>query len=920
MAHEELHQELASLRTLVARQERIRLAHRSLTQALFNDLSIDDTVRAITSQLTRHLDLLYVGVYLKHQNAFDFIGGDRISHPGKSFRPGQGFLGESVVTERPVILKGIPESAVVECGSLKIRPGCLVACPVFHSRSVLAVLELGGFREPDAEYWEFLNLALGDIGMALKLALEFEEKQRHLLALKAAKAEADDDLQRLSTVFKDASLPIIIEDLSGIVIDMNPEAESSYGWSREELLGKPIKTIVPRERHTQADQHLARCRRGKRVRNVEGLRQRRTGEIVPVLLTLSLLKGDDGKPTSIASFATDISDLKRAEAQLQGHQNQLERRVRDRTSELESALRELEVARAEADQANQAKSLFLANMSHEVRTPMNAVLGLAHLCLQTELSARSRDYVEKIERSAQALLRIVNDILDFSKIEAGMLHLEATDFELKEVIARQRDLFEFAAQEKGLRLEFTVNSDVPPIVRGDPHRLGQVITNLLANAVKFTEQGEVQLKVSCVSEPEDSPLYRFEVFDTGPGVNNDKVHKLFESFSQADSSVTRRFGGTGLGLAICYQLVELMGGNIGAESRPEGGSRFWFDVPLQARPERRVPRAGEKGPKAPPGDFLAGKRVLVAEDNAINLEIVRELLDQVGAEVAEARTGLEAVDWVKNSAFDAILMDLQMPQLDGLSATRAIRDLGLELPIIALSANVSQGDRERCLAAGMSAVLGKPLRPELLYQTLSRWLVPSKHKYGRRSEDLAVSLSDTDEGSTVWDRISGLRTVNGNRRLYERLLTEFLEQTSTRLKELAWTSAAEVGLLAHTIAGTAGNLGLPRIRETALRLERAVDSGEPVATGLSSLRVEVDAAVRLLLPARTEIEDGPHRPPGIGDFKSLELALRLGDVEALELISRVEPPPRLRRDWEQIRRLILEYQFEQALSLLNPQV
>lgn len=918
MSLEEINQELTALRSLVARQERIRVAHRSLTQALFHDLSLEDTIDAITSQLARHLELLYVGVYLRDNRTFSFKGGFGVSSPGRRIKPGAGLLGESLAAEKPVVLKDIPESAVIDCGSLKVRPSCIVACPVFHSRNVLALLELGALRDPSEEYWEFLNLALADIGIALKLALEYEEHKRTLVALQTAKAEADDDLRRLSTVFKDASLPIIIEDLSGIVIDLNPEAESSYGWTRKELLGKPIKSIVPPERHPQADQLLARCRRGERVRNIEGLRRRKTGEVIPVLLTLSLLKDDDGQPTSIASFATDIGDLKRAEAQLQAHQNQLEQRVRDRTSELESALRELELARREADQANQAKSLFLANMSHEIRTPMNAVLGLAHLCLQTELSSRPRDYVEKIERSAQALLRIVNDILDFSKIEAGMLHLEATDFELKEVLSRQLDLFEFTAEEKGLQLEFLVDPDVPSVVRGDPLRLSQVLTNLVANAVKFTDSGEVQLKVSFLDEVRpERHLFRFEVLDTGPGVNNEKVHKLFESFSQADSSITRRFGGTGLGLAISHQLVELMGGAIGAEARPEKGSRFWFEIPLEARPERRLGRPREASP-SPPGQFLAGKRVLIAEDNSINLEIVRELVTHVGASVEEARTGLDAVEAVKRSSFDVIVMDLQMPRLDGLSATRMIRTLGVNSPIIALSANVSPSDRERCMAVGMNDVLGKPLRPNRLYQTLGRWVAASDQKYGRRAEDLSFPAEEREDTLVALNSVAGLRALNGNQQLYLKLLREFLTSLPDRVQRLSDQSAEELELQAHTIAGTAGNLGLSKLSSVASSLEQAVQAGEPCSLLFESLQQETLEATR----AFESLELGPtptrgEVPGSRGDFQAFVEALDLGDVEALDLVEAVTPPPGLFLDWERICELVHGYQFEQALELIR---
>jgi signal transduction histidine kinase/ActR/RegA family two-component response regulator len=423
--------------------------------------------------------------------------------------------------------------------------------------------------------------------------------------------------------------------------------------------------------------------------------------------------------------------------------NSLEDQVKERTSDLsllnehltrEAMSRKKAEERAEA--ANRAKSQFLASMSHEIRTPLNAILGMAGVAIRAMDPARISRCMKIIQDSGNALLSLVNDILDFSKIEAGRLDLESIAFDLRETLHGLADMFDRQVAEKNLALTITVDSSVPAIVQGDPLRLRQIMVNLINNAVKFTEKGGIEAGVRCEQNHDKKTVLRFSVRDTGTGINHEQIRRLFSEYSQADSSTSRLYGGTGLGLAISRQLVTLMGGEISAESEPGQGSVFTFTIPL-ALPLWQQPSAsavpagsGESHPGrggALTDVVLTGKKVLVVEDNPWNQEVTSELLTNRGIVVDIADNGQAALEKVGETSYDAVLMDVAMPVLDGLAATRAIRRmLGPDLPIIALTANAMIGDREQCLAAGMNDYLSKPVDPAILLRTLERWLSAGK--------------------------------------------------------------------------------------------------------------------------------------------------------------------------------------------------
>jgi signal transduction histidine kinase len=395
-------------------------------------------------------------------------------------------------------------------------------------------------------------------------------------------------------------------------------------------------------------------------------------------------------------------------------------------SALQHLVRTLRAMLLESQEASNMKSQFLANMSHEIRTPLNAIIGMTHLSLrEPDVPARQREYMERIQTAAKSFLGIINDILDISKVEAGRLVLENAPFSLEEVIDGVFAIHHDEAANKGLFLRSEYAPDAPRRFVGDPARIGQVVGHLVHNGVKFTQSGGVTLRCRCEELPQDAAVMRVSVEDTGIGIPENVLNKLFQPFTQADASSTRRFGGTGLGLSISQRIVQLLGGTLSVTSKPDRGTVFSFTMRLAIDTQSIEAARGEilSDPEQPD---LAGRRILVAEDNAVNQMIMEELLTPFGAEVVMADNGQLAVEAVQNSRFDMVFMDIQMPVMDGLEASRRIRsrfDAGA-LPIIAVSANVMKEDREKGMAAGMNAYIGKPVDPAELQEALRQWLIP----------------------------------------------------------------------------------------------------------------------------------------------------------------------------------------------------
>ncbi|HEX4593577.1 MAG TPA: ATP-binding protein [Bryobacteraceae bacterium] len=560
------------------------------------------------------------------------------------------------------------------------------------------------------------NRASRVVGMRLAVIDMTEGKKSEDQAYEAAT-----ELRALFQTFPDLFLRL---DRSGSVLDCTGGQSSDQFLSADKLRGKNLRELLPAGVMDQLQEAQEKARRTKAPQIVEFNVDSRAGQQVYETRLLPL------------DWEHSMATLRNITARKQD-----EKRLQEYAQELERKNEELETALVTTREATQLKSRFLANMSHEIRTPMNGVLGMTDFLLATNLTAEQQEFAGSIKKSADALLTLINDILDLSRIEAGKLRLDHLPFSLAATVEESSSIFALQARAKGLDFASAVSGNLPDIVVGDAGRVRQVLTNLIGNAVKFTDSGRIDVEVEQVRSAQDGILVRFTVRDTGIGIPPEQQNRLFESFTQGDGSSTRKYGGTGLGLSISKQLVELMGGQLGVESKPGEGSRFWFTgsfgkAPAIAPPPKKpIPAPSPTSAPAPapmvpipsmpekPNGSHRKLRVLLAEDNEINQRIALRLLEKLGVGADAVDNGRAAVEALSQRSYDLVLMDCQMPDMDGFEATAVIRNRERgkgRTPICALTANAMEGDREKCLAAGMDDYISKPVGLEKLREAVER--------------------------------------------------------------------------------------------------------------------------------------------------------------------------------------------------------
>ena len=635
---------------------------------------------------------------LSENGDYDHIGGVRLGadgQPAKYF--GMGRIWKGVLPPcASKVLKShrslfVPDvSKMSWCRPCRFKHSGWTACFLLkYKKEIYGILQVGRTRPSYnlAQEIKLLEEIAGDLGYALKSIQRERERRSFEKELQALKEFNENIVNSLAE-------GILFENARGVITFVNPTIGKLLGYHAEELIGHHWSKIVSK---SEVEKIRAKTR-SRTITTLEKCESRllaKSGREIPVLIGAQSIF-DDGDFKGVLSAISDITALKRIE-------------------------RELQASKEEAQAANRAKSEFLANMSHEIRTPMNGVIGMLELALDTPLGPEQKEFLRAARASAGSLLAILNDILDFSKIEARMIQFETIEFSLRGSLGDIVSGLALQAHKKGLELRCHISPGVPDRVVGDLGRLRQVLVNLVSNAIKFTEQGEVAIDVRTISQSSHEVVLQFSVKDTGIGIPKDKQKLVFHAFVQADGSMTRKYGGTGLGLAISSQLVEMMGGKIWLDSQAGKGSTFSFTVRFGLQAKAAVHESPPMASQAIP-DRQLSLRILLAEDNPINQKVAVRLLEKRGHTVTALNDGKKVLEALKNDHYDLVLMDIQMDRMNGYEVTAAIRrdeqKTKSYTPIVAMTAHAMKGDRERCLAAGMDDYLAKPLRPEELFHTV----------------------------------------------------------------------------------------------------------------------------------------------------------------------------------------------------------
>ena len=637
--------------------------------------------------------------------------------------------------------------------------------------------------------------------VAILVTLFSQSRSQHALRT-IQQREAESRL--LSMVAAKTDNAVIIADPSGATEWVNDGYTRMTGFSLEEASYRAFhELLVSGKTEPEVSTRIKKALENAAAFSEVSMNQTKDGRDLWSAVDCQPIFDEQGRLSNFIAILRDITNLKEREVALEN-------------------------ARLAAEEANRSKSQFLANMSHEIRTPMNGIIGMTQLMLQTVLGKEQRHYANTIRVSGEALLEIVNDILDFSKIDAGQIDLVEAPFNLRAVLNGTIEILSPRAVQKGLDLSIEMDPALGVFYLGDKGRLRQILLNLVSNAVKFTDEGSVKLIARRGKEPD---VISISIVDTGIGIPSDRLSDVFQSFSQIDASSSRRYEGTGLGLSISQQLVETMGGTIGVDSVQGQGSTFWFTLPLEAVSSDEEP-INEMEPPAPVTRLsnLRPLRVLVAEDNVINQQVASGFLERLGHHVTIAANGLEAVETIKSGTHDIIFMDVQMPEMDGLEATKVIRSLPSplgDLPIIAMTANAMKGDEERCLTHGMNDYLAKPILFEQLRDTIERWFgdifetTPTKTSNldGQRPEPMDIDLAIQKQlleqlGEGMLNDILGVFGSDTEERI---ALIKDAQEAKT---------AEAIAKQAHSIKGSAASLGLMTVVQRASDLEVEAKKGE----------------------------------------------------------------------------------------------
>ena len=737
---------------------------------------------------------------------------------------------------------------------------------------------------------------------------------------------------RLRAAIEQSPVSIVITNREGLIEYVNPRFTRVTGYSAEEALGRNPRILQSGETPLSTYQELWQTLLdGREWRGVVRNR-RKNGELFWEEASISPIFDDKGEITHFLAVKEDITERKQIEDELEQHRAHLEDLVEQRTADLSAALEAAKVA-------DQAKDAFLANVSHELRTPLNAVIGLSELARRISTDPRQQNYLDKVTGAGKTLASIINDLLDLSKISAGHMEFEVIAFSLRDLLERCNSVMTHRATEKGLELVARIDDAVPDVLRGDPLRIEQILMNLLSNAIKFTPAGRVELRIGLHARSETRVCLNIEVEDTGIGLSEQSIARLFRPFAQADASMNRKFGGTGLGLALCKRLAEMMNGEIGAASREGAGATFEVKIWLAPGDAADISDVRQApGMAALPTSYRKAQ-VLVVDDQPLNREIVEALLAEVDIIPRTAANGREAINILKASgpqAFDLVLMDIQMPVMDGLAATRDIRTwAGFgELPIVAMTAHTMEHEKEISIAAGMNDHIGKPFETKHFFQLLARWIPVAKHQVPIDSP--AVIPASRDIGLAALHSIdtqAGLARFVGNETRYRHWLMEFLTEApgyEARIRQALDAGNQETARQhAHAIKGRVGMLGMTGLHPIATALEAALMQGAPTDDLLRQLQAMVELLCAEIRSAFGNSEPAAAPLPGLDrspagpvpeSIAQLIVMIKCADGDSAEAIERslselkgTDWAPRL----QQALACVRNFDFDAAGKLLD---